>query len=342
MSATSLSYSALSEVSYVDWAGTDEVPAGWVGVRPLFTGICGTDLLVWHNGHSRAKPPVVLGHEFSGVISRLGADVQGLEVGQLVAVEPLLGCNECERCASGNYNQCAKLRLHGVDVDGSLAPEVLAPAERILVLPADMDPMAGAFIEPTAVVCHLLRRIGALAPGENAFIAGGGPIGLIAAQILMSRGHGVLIAESNPFRADAARSLGAEVVGTFDEALATIAAGEARIGACIEATGVDGALNVCLKAASPGAVIGVVGLPKSEPVVNVTEIIAKELDVRGTRVYTRVDFEEALEVLSSGVLTLDTHITRIVRFEDAIRDGFEAVERREPILKVMIDQREGA
>ena len=336
----SLSYSALSTISYEEARQPSEVGPIEVLVRPAFTGICGTDLLIWHNGHSRATPPVILGHEFSGVVEQVGANVADIAPGDRVVVEPLLNCGECESCTRGNYNQCPKLRLLGVDVDGSLADVVLAPATRVFRIPESLSLRDAAFVEPVAVVAHVIARVGGFRAGQVVFVAGGGPIGLIAAELAHRAGATVFVAEQNSFRADIAERLGATVVRDLAVAAEMIREQTASAGAdiCIEATGVAVALQACIDAARPGAVVGVVGLPKTVPATDLTQIIGKEIDLRGSRVYTRTDFEAALTYVAEGQLTLSEHITHVLPFEDAIAQGFEAIERGEAMLKVVIDQ----
>lgn len=336
----SLSYSTRSTISYEEVEQPSDVGADEVLVRPAFTGICGTDLLIWHNGHSRATPPVTLGHEFSGVVERVGADVDDIAPGDRVVVEPLLNCGACEPCNRGDYNQCSKLRLLGVDVDGSLADVVLAPASRVFRIPDGLSLRDAAFVEPVAVVAHLIARVGGVRAGQVVFVAGGGPIGLIAAELAHRAGANVFVAEQNSFRADVAERLGATVVRDLTVAAQTVREQTGTDGAdiCIEATGVAIALQACIDAARPGAVVGVVGLPKTVPATDITQIIGKEIDLRGSRVYTRVDFEAALSYVTEGQLTLSEHITHVMPFEDAIARGFEAIERGEAMLKVVIDQ----
>lgn len=336
----SLTYSAPSTITYKDVNEPTALEADEVLVRTSFTGICGTDLLIWHNGHSRATPPVVLGHEFSGVVERLGASVESLAVGDRVTVEPLLNCGTCEPCTRGNYNQCTRLRLLGVDVDGSLADLAVAPAPRVFRIPDSLSLRDAAFVEPVAVVVHLISRAGGIRSGQVVFVAGGGPIGLIAAELAHREGATVFVAERNEFRAGIAERLGATVVRDLADVVATIQEKTGRPGAdiCLEATGAALALQTCIDAARPGAVIGVVGLPKSMPATDITQLIGKELDLRGSRVYTRVDFEIAIQYVTDGRLTLSEHITHVLPFEEAIIKGFESIERGEAVLKVIIDQ----
>lgn len=336
----SLSYSAQSTISYEEVAAPTTLGTDEVLVRPAFTGICGTDLLIWHNGHSRATPPVILGHEFSGTVERVGAGVVNFAPGDRVTVEPLLNCGQCEPCQRGDYNQCGKLRLLGVDVDGSLAEVVLAPESRVFRIPDSLSLRDAVFVEPVAVVAHLVARVGGFRNGQVVFVAGGGPIGLIAAELAHRSGATVFVAEKNSFRAEIAERLGATVVRDLTTAATTIReqTGSAGADICLEATGVEIALQACIDAARPGAVVGVVGLPKKVPATDITQLITKEIDLRGSRVYTRVDFEAALSYVAEGQLTLSEHITHVMPFEDAIVKGFEAIERGEAMLKVVIDQ----
>ncbi|MGH3586900.1 MAG: alcohol dehydrogenase catalytic domain-containing protein, partial [Pseudonocardia sp.] len=99
---------------------------GDVVLDVAYTGICGTDLLVWHGGLTRVVPPVVLGHEFVGRVAEPGGS--GLSVGTPVAVEPLLSCGECWACRHDARHVCRRLRLIGVAVDGGAAATVRVPA----------------------------------------------------------------------------------------------------------------------------------------------------------------------------------------------------------------------
>ena len=137
-------------------------------------GICGSDLTILSGKHPRAKTPLILGHEFSGVIETLPAGYSGaLKKGMRVTVEPLLNCGVCKVCLSGNGHVCGTLKLLGVETDGAFAEYVKAPIKKIFPLPDSISDDEGALFEPLAVGVHTVRLSG-LKKGERAVIFGAG------------------------------------------------------------------------------------------------------------------------------------------------------------------------
>jgi len=314
---------------------------GEVLVRVAFTGICGTDLLIWHDKHSRARPPVTLGHEFSGVIDA-APEASAFSPGDRVVVEPLLTCGECAACTSGSYNACARLRLIGIDTDGSLADLVAVPEHRVIRIPDSLDLRDAAFAEPLAVVCHLLRRIGGVTQGDWVFITGGGPIGLLAGSLALARQARVIVSELNPHRKERARELGFKIVDpSIDDIPARVSELTGGVGAqvALEASGVAAGLSACIAASGIRARIGVVGLPKTVAAIDSNQVIAKELTLIGSRVYTAVDFGEAVDLLVRRVIEPADHISHVINLDEVITKGFEAIDRGDPVLKVLVDQR---
>lgn len=193
-------------------------------------GICGTDQHLlrqdkdgysMYDGHS--KYPIITGHEFSGEIVEVGKDVKKLKVGDLVSVESMHWCGECDACRRGMFNQCKDLEEPGLTYDGGFAEYASVKAKYCYKLNSIMefyggDKMTafelGAMIEPTGVAYNgLFVRGGGLRPGGHAAVFGCGPIGLAAIQLLKTSGAAKLIAfESVPERMELAKACGADAV----------------------------------------------------------------------------------------------------------------------------------
>lgn len=193
-------------------------------------GICGTDqhLLrkdadgyTMYDGHS--KYPIITGHEFSGEIVEVGKNVRKLAVGDLVSVESMHWCGQCDACRRGMFNQCKDLEEPGLTYDGGFAEYAAVNAKYCYKLNDIMnfyggDKMTafelGAMVEPTGVAYNgLFVRAGGLRPGGHAAVFGCGPIGLAAIQLLKTSGAAKLIAfESVPERMELAKACGADAV----------------------------------------------------------------------------------------------------------------------------------
>src|SRR5512142_2221847 len=155
---------------------------GEVLVRMAFAGVCGSDVTIYTGKHKRVKPPITFGHELSGEIAKVGERVEGLSSGDRVVIEPLVPCGHCYACRAGTYNVCRNLRHLGIDVPGMFAEYVLAAADKVYKLPQSVSLKAGALVEPTAVAVHAVRRAG-VKLGDRVVVLGGGPIGLLCAQV---------------------------------------------------------------------------------------------------------------------------------------------------------------
>ena len=176
--------------------------AGEVLIKVAYAGICGSDMFIYQGTHPRAQAPLVMGHEFSGVIE---AGHPTLAKGTPVTVYPLLSCGQCEPCKNGTPHVCNTLKLIGIDCDGGMAEYVKVPADKVVEIPAGLNLKLGAFIEPVAVGVHAVRRSG-YKPGDTAVVYGAGPIGLCVAACLSYFGASrVLVIEANPYRLEIAQ-----------------------------------------------------------------------------------------------------------------------------------------
>lgn len=318
----------------------EEVPRpeardGWVLVDVAFAGICGTDLHICAGEHPRAQAPLVIGHEFVGT---LGSDAGGLAAGTPVAVEPLLSCGRCTPCRTGRSHVCVRLGLIGIDVPGGVAEQVAVPPDRLVPLPEGVDLRRAAFVEPLAVAVHAVRR-SELRLGDPVMIAGAGPIGLAVASCARLAGAGtVFVSEPAEARRRVAEGFGFTLLDAGDPGtdLRERTGGEGVPVVFDTAAHPAVAASITSWAAVSGRIIfvGTYGRPAS---MDLQDVVFRELETLGCRVYTRADVNAAVALVADGRFDPEPFITSTVALSEApvalerLRSGDE--------LKVLIDGR---
>jgi L-iditol 2-dehydrogenase len=164
---------------------------GEVLLKVASVGVCGSDVHYYLHGRIGSQvvtSPITMGHEFSAWVAGLGEGVAGLELGQLVAVDPGISCGACEPCLQGHPNLCPHVRFCGTPpIDGVFAEYTVMPAENCFPLPPGMDPVQGALLEPLGIAIHAVD-LAHLRPGGTVAVLGAGPIGLLIAAVARAAG----------------------------------------------------------------------------------------------------------------------------------------------------------
>jgi L-iditol 2-dehydrogenase len=304
-------------------------------------GICGSDFHAYTGEMPFMKPPLVLGHEFSGVVDQVGADVKCTEPGARVTVEPSLVCHQCLNCTTGNYHACEQLRVIGCQSIGAYAEKIIVPAERIHNLPAEVDFESGALIEPAAVGVHVVKRSGGV-EGKNVAVLGAGPIGLMTARVAQTSGaKNVIITDIDDFKLSMAKKLGLEHTinvekEAFEDKVLEIF-GKNGADIWFECVGSGPTINQAINLARRSTTIVMVGVvPSNQVIENMAYIQEHELTVIGCLIYNRADFARAINMFKDGKLNKDAVITHRYNFTDAA-EAFALIEdKKENTLKVML------
>lgn len=272
---------------------------GEVLVRVAYTGICATDIEVFEGslGYYKdgvAKYPIVLGHEFSGVVAASGTSVADMPDGSRVVVECIQGCGYCGPCQGGRSIGCAERREVGViGKDGGYAQFVIAPRKFLHRLPAEVSLRQAALCEPLAIVLKGLRRLGAALESSAGLtecgIIGAGPIGHLAARVLCARGHKVKVYDRSPERLRWFKGGSIQTSQELDDL--------SCFQILIEATGDIDALDAVLQKSAAGATILLVGLPYSRREFNFESIVGYDRAVVGSVGSAAEDFKKAIEIL---------------------------------------------
>jgi L-iditol 2-dehydrogenase len=230
---------------------------GEVLVRVASVGVCGSDLprmLV----KGAWKMPLVTGHEFSGHISALGDDVEGWNVGELVAIAPLIPCRRCTQCQTGNYSRCTDYDYFGSRRDGAYSQYVAVPVDNLIKAPQHLDPRAIAMTDPASIALHAIWKAGGITAGQRGAVVGCGPIGLFAIQWLRLMGASEVIAvDVSEAKLELAREAGASTLILSRE----LADRRAQADVVIEAVGIDSTINAAVLLAGPGGHVTFIGIP---------------------------------------------------------------------------------
>jgi (R,R)-butanediol dehydrogenase / meso-butanediol dehydrogenase / diacetyl reductase len=309
----------------------DEVPAPAPGrhevaLRPLFTGLCGSDLHVWENGPINDGERMVLGHEFSAEVIEVGAAVADprLRPGALVAVEPMWTCGTCGPCRRGAYNLCRKMVWHGLSArSGGLAECTVVAPRMVHVLPSAIDAVQGALIEPIAVAHHAVGRLDLDSDPESAAVVvlGAGPVGVAAVLDLQARGvRTVIVSEPSATRraaaATAMAAAGADAAYVVDpsatdlaEAVRDATGGEGA-DAAIDAAGVELAFRGAIAAVRPGGVVVTVAIYLQPVSYHPLMTLLSEIDLRSSCAY-RDDFPAVIDLMTRGAFPLEGWVEQV-------------------------------
>lgn len=268
-------------------------------IRVTAAGICGSDVDGFLGRSRKRVPPLVMGHEFAGVLEQ-DVPAAGLKRGQRVSVLPLKGCGVCGLCASGRTNMCPARVLIGMDVPGAFAGYVVAPVSALYPLPPQVSEVEAVLAEPLANAIHLSRMLPHPLP-ESAVVLGAGTIGVLVTTVLKRQGLPTIAAtDTNPGRLSVAKEAGAayglDASGAHlaDELRALT--GEAPL--ILDCIGRAETRALAIDLAAPGALLIWIGLHDGDMAGEARDITTKELTVRGSYGYTRRDFEDALALLA--------------------------------------------
>jgi L-iditol 2-dehydrogenase len=291
-------------------------------------GICGTDVHIVE-GTSRSTPPVVLGHEYAGIVDDAGkvsAVSPALQEGARVAVDPNIACGTCYYCRRGLIHLCRNLRALGVDIDGGMAEYCIVPAQQAYVLPGDMSPEVSAFVEPLSCAIHGIDRANIRA-GDVVIILGGGTIGLLMLQLAKNAGaSAVIIVEPLAEKRTIASHLGAAV--TIDpgaEKIRDAILDRVPEGAdvVIECVGKTATMELAVQLARRGGTVEFFGVSPLGATIPIEPnlVYFKELTIVGSYVNPHT-FDRSIALLKSGTVDISLfviHSFPLAGVEEALR-----------------------
>lgn len=303
-----------------------------VKIKVSYTGICGSDIHTFKGEYGNPKLPVVLGHEFSGIVVEVGKDVKNVKVGDRVTSETTFTtCGKCKYCLEKDYNLCPNRKGLGTQVNGSFAEYVISREESVHVLSEEISLTAAALTEPLACVVHAALEKATVTKDDKVLIFGPGPIGLLEAQVVKAQGAFVILAgiTKDMPRLELAKSMGIDViVDILKEDLAEIVLKHTDgygVDKIFECSGAVPALNQGLPLLRKKGTFVQVGLfaNKLNP-LDQESVIQREITYIGSRSQKPSSWDIALNLLAEHKIDTDKMITKVVSL-DEWRTGFEAV-----------------
>lgn len=319
------------------------VGRGEVKIKVMAAGICGTDIKIFH-GDTWSNPPVILGHEYSGIVAEVGDGVKGVKVGDRVVSETAqVVCGKCYYCNTGSYLMCPERLSIGYGVNGAFADFCVVREGIIHKLPENVSFDSGALCEPAAVAVHAVLDKVTLYPTDIVVVMGPGPIGLLVAQVAKSMGVTVVICgtSADKKRLEAAGALGIDYCVNVQEVdiikFVNDLTGQKGADVVYDCTGAASAIRSGMTMLKKKGKLVQVGLTKQSLEIEYSLLTAKEISLIGTFGHNWNNWEVALDMISKGRIKTEpiiTHHFPLEKWEEA----FQLAENQEGI-KILLHPR---
>ena len=318
-------------------AAPDALKDDQVRITMKVASICGSDLGFYDFAPSYqkfAKVPVIMGHEFAGEISELGREVTGFKVGDRVCCESVIYCGECWACRSGMTNICENFKVFGMHVNGGFSESVAVDSRFLHRIPDVLGFLEAGVVEPLSVVVNALTSVARQGQWRNAAVIGPGPLGLLAGEVLRSRGiSDVLVVGVTPdaIRLEIAKKLGHEVVNSQDsDVLRTTQGLTAGRGfdIIVVAAGAPAALRTALAMTSKGGQIIVLGIFQEEVPLAISDSVRRQISIVGSYGSAWPHYEQAIQLMAEGHVRASKIVTHSFSLEQA-NEAFETSKSKQ-------------
>jgi 2-desacetyl-2-hydroxyethyl bacteriochlorophyllide A dehydrogenase len=293
--------------------------AGQALVRSVVVGICGSDTHAAHGRHPFIRLPYHPGHEVVGVVETVAEDVDSVVPGQRVTVEPDLPCWTCKPCRTGRQNLCENLQFFGCGWEqGGMADYFTVAANRLHVVPDDMDDRTAALIEPLSTPVHAVRIAGDIA-GKTVAVLGAGTIGLLVLQVARAhRARRIVVTDVLAGKRERALRLGADAVvdAAADDTVRQVreALGESA-DVVFDCVAVQPTVRQAIGMASKGGTVVIVGVPTGDVSVPLAIVQDHQVRIQGSATYLPDDYAESIALLQEGAVHANDIVTSVQPIE---------------------------
>lgn len=295
---------------------TEDIPIPVCGpgqalIKVAYAGICGSDLHIYRKGMFVVSVPETMGHEFSGVVERVGEGVAEVRPGDHVVGDPRVTCGCCEWCRRGAFSLCPGLGFIGEAAPGCFAGYLAMDAKKLIKIPRELDLRRAALAEPLAVALHIAGR-GKFSPADHLGIVGAGPIGLLTLTLARAMPAArVTVIDVAPGRLELAGRLGAATMTTFPEDAADAP------DVIVEAVGLEATLAGAVRWLRPQGRLVMAGLYEDKVTLDPNDMVVKELELAGVSAYETADLHQAVKLLADGEVDVDPLISHVLPLESA-------------------------
>ncbi len=310
-------------------------------------GICGSDVHGMNGSTGRRRPPIIMGHEASGVIASVGAEVQDWAVGDRVTFDSTVYCGECHFCQQGRINLCDQRRVLGVSCDeyrrhGAFADYVAVPQHILYRLPETVGFAQGAMVEAVSIAVHSVRRT-VLSPGDTAVVVGTGVIGLFVVQALRAAGCERIVAvDIDQGRLDLAQSLGAEItlnpskVDVIQEVLNCTEGRGAHV--AYEVVGMASTVQNAISVLRKGGQLALVGNLSPTVEFPLQAVVTRELTLLGSCASCG-EYPDCLDLMAQQKIKVDPLISAQAPLTEGAAWFKRLYDRERGLIKVILEPR---
>ncbi|MHB8902589.1 MAG: galactitol-1-phosphate 5-dehydrogenase [Thermoguttaceae bacterium] len=323
---------------------TPAIASDEVLVQVKACGICGSDVHGMDGSTGRRKPPIVMGHEASGVVAEVGESVRRWRPGDRVTFDSTVYCGTCYFCRRGEVNLCDRRQVLGVSCDefrrdGAFAQYVAVPERIVVALPDAVSFEQAAMMEPVSIAVHAVARV-PMQAGDTAVVVGTGMIGLLIVQALKARGCGpVLAVDTRSDRLALARQLGADLtfVAPDDDVVGMVMHHTAGRGAdlAMEAVGFGPSVNMAIRTVRKGGSVGLVGNLSPNVELPLQAVVTRELSLFGSCA-SRGEYAACLDMIAGGRIQVEPLMSGVASLEEAPEWFARLHSGKENLMKVVI------
>lgn len=299
-------------------------------------GICGSELSGFLGENSLRIPPLIMGHEFSGVIADISNDVEDWKIGELITVNPLLSCRKCNFCLQGMRQLCPSRKIIGIHRPGAFAEYVAVPADACHRV---SDEVLGALVEPLACSVRA-NELADIRMNDNVVVFGAGIIGLMALRVAELRGASMrIIVDTNPVRLEKAKLWGATHTvnpSQTDIKSEIMSFGGGEIDKVIDAVGLPITRKQGIDIVRSNGTIVFVGLHHDETVIPGNVIVREEIQIKGSFCYSDMNFNTALSLINQNMISADPLWLNIRPIEEGKKSFEEQIEGTAVYPKILL------
>ncbi|MEW5760378.1 MAG: zinc-binding dehydrogenase [Candidatus Thermoplasmatota archaeon] len=315
----------------IEDVGKPERKQGEVLVKVSACGICRTDLHYLHGTPTFKKPPIILGHEISGIVEEGDEE---FKVGDRVLIPPVFACGKCFFCRTGRGTICTKQKMVGNHIDGGFAEYISVPSSDIFHLPNEIPIEEGCIIsDAISTPYHAVVNRARIKPGEKVAVFGCGGLGLAVIQLCALSGANVIGIDIKEEKLKLAKKFGAtEVINASDDIAKTIRKmSGGGVDAAIEAIGNPKTIQQAYESVRWGGRVIVVGFTEKDITINAGRMMFREIEIKGSLGCGLRDYPKVIDMAKSGKLKVKEMVTHKFRLEE-INKGFELLEKGEESL----------
>jgi len=332
---------AANEPLKIEDVSTPAPSSGELLIQVAACGLCHTDLsYIDHGVPTFKKPPLVLGHEVSGTVAGLGPGVTGWNAGDRALIPAVYGCGKCTMCRTGRENICEKMVMFGNNVDGGYAEFMVAPAQEVIPLPADIPLIEGSIIaDAVTTPYHAVVNRGQVKPGDTVVVFGCGGIGLNVVQMAAAVGAQVIAVDILDNKLEWASQLGAQAtvnaknVDRVDKEVRKLTGGGADIG--FEAIGNSVAQEQAFASLRTGGRFVMVGYSPKPMNLNAGRVMYREMEIVGSLGCRVADYPRVIELVRQGKIKVKELVS--ARFTlDEINAGLDYLRSGDGIRSVVV------